>query len=73
MSDQMTPQEFVAKIDWEGGVLDALIYGLKAKDLDDSDPEFKVEWFALEQAWAKFEPKLVGIEAMIARIGEDDD
>lgn len=38
----MTPEEFWAKCDWEGGLLEAVFgYGLDADDLDDSDPELK--------------------------------
>ena len=38
----MTPHEFLDKCQWEGGRLFiGFEYGLRAKDLDDSNPEFK--------------------------------
>ncbi|QNL30823.1 hypothetical protein SEA_ESTES_135 [Mycobacterium phage Estes] len=38
----MTPQEFYSAVEWEGGLCEAVFgYGLKAADLDDSDPELK--------------------------------
>ncbi|WP_195167154.1 hypothetical protein [Mycobacteroides abscessus] len=42
MGDNYTPQEFYAKVEWEGGISDAILgYGLDENDLDDSDPELK--------------------------------
>lgn len=39
----MTPEEFAKKVDWEGGIVDAILdYGMNESDLDDSDPELKV-------------------------------
>ena len=63
--EQMTPQEFVRKVDWEGGVIDALDYGLRAKDMDDSNPAFKAGWQELERLWLDFEPMLRAMETMI--------
>lgn len=37
----MTPQEWLNKARWEGGIYDGFGYGLHASDLDDSDPGFK--------------------------------
>ncbi len=38
----MTPKEFMQKCAWEGGcLLSGFQYGLRASDLDDSDPTFK--------------------------------
>lgn len=37
-----TPKEFYSKVEWEGGISDAILgYGLDENDLDDSDPELK--------------------------------
>lgn len=50
----MTLDEFATKVEWEGGVVDALRYGLKADDLKDDDPralELYEVWEALESAW----------------------
>lgn len=70
---RMTPEEFAAKVQWEGGVLDALEYGLRSTHLDDSNPALKGGWMELETLWMNFEPLLVGVEVLIEQIGEADD
>lgn len=45
----MTEEEFAEKVEIEGDVLDALLYGLKADVLPDG--ELKRTWEMLEQAW----------------------
>lgn len=53
----MTPLELAQKIDWEGGIVDALqYYGLDEMALDDSDPELKSRWDELVREYRKFEP-----------------
>lgn len=47
MSDNMSPSEFEAKIEWEGGPYDAYEYGLRPSDLD-------LEWGSLADAWQNF-------------------
>lgn len=37
----MTPQEWLDKATWEGGLYASFEYGLHASDLNDSDPGFK--------------------------------
>lgn len=46
----MTKEEFATKVDWEGGIQDALDYGLHATDLDDvpENSELRRLWAALE-------------------------
>lgn len=51
MTDFMTVGDFAAKVEWEGGVVDALDYGLKADDLDPDDEASK----PLREAWAEME------------------
>lgn len=47
----MTKEEFAAKVDWEGGVADAVDYGLKASDLPaDAPAKVRAAWAALEDA-----------------------
>ncbi|SHX44341.1 Uncharacterised protein [Mycobacteroides abscessus subsp. massiliense] len=37
-----TPEEFYSRVEWEGGISEAILeYGLTEDDLDDSDPELK--------------------------------
>jgi hypothetical protein len=51
MSDHMTLADFVAKVDWEGGITPSLEYGLRADHLDPNDEESK----PLREAWAALE------------------
>ena len=50
----MNREDFIAKIDWEGGILGALDYGLRSEDCD--DPELKTTWQQLE-TWYNNMPK----------------
>lgn len=36
----MTPQKWLDKAGWAGGIFEGLRYGLTAENLDDSDPGF---------------------------------
>jgi hypothetical protein len=44
------------KIRWEGGLLAALDYGIKARDI--ADPELAALWRRLERAYARMAPLL---------------
>lgn len=41
MTDKMTPQAWLEKAMYEGGMHEGFEYGLRASDIDDSDLEFK--------------------------------
>lgn len=48
----MNGPDFAGKVQWEGGVVDALDYGLKHTDLDiGEDDELRQVWQELEQQW----------------------
>lgn len=47
----MSPFDFASKIDWEGGVMSALDYGLKHDELDPNDPASA----KLREAWKELE------------------
>jgi hypothetical protein len=52
-----SPQEFLDKCAWEGGgIIEGLIYGLTADDLDDSDPVFKSLVRVVEERYKAMEP-----------------
>lgn len=69
----MTPGEFAAKVDWEGGVLDALHYGLRADDIDDSAPDLKRAWFRLQILWSQeIQPLLDVVEVELNKVGGID-
>lgn len=60
--DGMTPQDFLSKVSWEGGVFEALQYGLHEDTLDDSDPDLKENWRELRLAYLDLEGLVQGIE-----------
>lgn len=43
--------DVAGKIDWEGGIFEALEYGIKASDMPESDQELTDAWQALEIAY----------------------
>jgi len=51
----MTPIDLANKIEWEGGILEVIDYGLGPDDLDDSDSGLKFAWVALCRAYPSVE------------------
>lgn len=70
---QMTPSEFIDKVECEGGILEALDYGLRAKDMDDSDPSFKAAWQRLETKFDLMHGDLSEVESMIDCMDGDEE
>lgn len=68
MGKQMSPQEFASRVDWEGGVLGALLYGLRSEDLSNADPALRTAWQSLEVAWDSFQPWLAKVQAQLDEI-----
>ncbi|OQW34538.1 MAG: hypothetical protein A4E20_10990 [Nitrospira sp. SG-bin2] len=61
----MTPEEFAAKVQSEGGICDAFFeYGLNEDDLDDSDPLLK---HLVRQFIRVSEHLYAGLESALAR------
>lgn len=54
---KMTPRDFFAKVEWEGGIDSSLEYGLRSGDMDDSDPKLKEAWATLERLFLDKEGK----------------
>lgn len=65
MPEPMTEEEFVGKIGYEGGIISALEYGLKADDLGDLGSPLAHAWGELQMAWTKLQPKVRAVEALI--------
>lgn len=57
----MTEAQFASKVDWEGGILGALDYGLTHEDLIDQDSELAKAVAALEEAYRP-------VDALAARV-----
>ncbi len=49
--DYLSVDAFAGKVEWEGGIVDALDYGLKHTDLDPNQPDSA----KLREAWARLE------------------
>jgi len=57
MSDRFSSREHLAaKIEWEGGVLEALDYGITTGDMPEGDAELAEAWGKLEAAWKQLSP-----------------
>jgi hypothetical protein len=59
----MTPGEVSYKIDWEGGIFEALDYGLKSSDIEPG--ALRDAWLKLEQAHAKMIPLVDDVEELL--------
>lgn len=59
---KMTKQEFVSKIEWEGGVLAALEYGLRSEDTDDI--ELSILWQKIVDLYSQVKSQLREIESI---------
>lgn len=69
---KMTPEEFAAKVEWEGGVTEALEYGLRENEMDDSDPAFQTAWAVLREQWDIVRPHIDKVEQILETYGEID-
>ena len=59
----MTPEEFCAKIDFEGGVFDALEYGLTEEGL--GDPVLAAAWKRLREKHQDMRADVVLVESAV--------
>ena len=70
----MSVGDFAAKVQWEGGVFDALDYGLKHTHLDPDDEaskELRDAWEALELVWRdQIKPASQRVEELLEDIEE---
>ncbi len=61
----MMPEDFIAKIEWEGGVEAAIEYGLEAKDCD--HPEVADAWQSVLDNYDDYQgarQRWMGVSAM---------
>jgi hypothetical protein len=63
--------DVAAKIGWEGGILEALEYGIKAADMPEGDEELAAAWQALEDAFNAVQPLAATVEELLEAAGED--
>jgi hypothetical protein len=55
MSKFENRQELADKIEWEGGLEDALDYGIKSSDLPESETKLIAAWALMEAAFDELE------------------
>jgi hypothetical protein len=55
MSKFENRQELADKIEWEGGLEDALDYGIKSSDLPESETKLIAAWALMEEAFDELE------------------
>lgn len=71
MSKAMTEKDFAAKIEWEGGIPDALEYGLKSEDCEPG--ELRNAWKDLEDRWKTLQKPMSVVERILAAINSEDE
>lgn len=70
----MTDEEFAAKVDWEGGLYEALFgYGLKSTDLDNQDGVLAQAIRQIESLAPDFYTAMMAVEEILNTITETDD
>ena len=73
MSDKFRSRAAVRdKVEWEGGVMDALDYGIHVADMPDGDEELTAAWQALEDAFNVLQPLADAVEKLLEAAGDDD-
>ncbi len=60
MTTKMTTARLAKKVDWEGGIEDAIRYGIRSAQI--ADPELAEIWRELERLYSQVEPKLRLVE-----------
>jgi hypothetical protein len=60
---RLTAEELAQKIDWEGGTVEALIYGVRETDIEDED--LAHAWEFLRRQWDRFEVELRAWDAIL--------
>jgi hypothetical protein len=57
--------DLLSKIEWEGGVIAALEYGIKTVDMPEGDTELEQAWRKLEDAWNALDPIVDTVEKLV--------
>ena len=64
--EPMTPEDFASKVNWEGGVMDALAYGLKPNDAPEGP--LRDLWTRAYELWEQLDPILEDLVTMLDEI-----
>ena len=74
MSDRFKSRAALAgKIEWEGGVMEALDYGIKTEDMPEGDTELIEAWDRLATAYHELEPLADAVAKLLPEPGDDED
>ena len=66
MSDRFEDREaLAAKIEWEGGLMEALDYGIKTDDMPEGDTELTEAWAKLEASFRETSRLAHAVEKLI--------
>jgi hypothetical protein len=68
-----TDREFAEKVDHEGGIWDALDYGLSADVLADQEGALAQVWRILEGSYDSFKPVIRVLEGQLEALLDADD
>lgn len=60
-----TRAEVAEKVGWEGGIIDAVEYGLTVDDMPEGDTELREAWNALLTAWRGLIPLEEAVERLL--------
>lgn len=67
--EPMTAANFNGKIEWEGGIIEALDYGLKPTDAPEGP--LRDAWTRAYELWQQMEPVISEINALLEAIDEE--
>lgn len=66
MREPMSEEDFAAKIHWEGGIMDALDYGLRSEDVVPGD--LHNLWEELEGYWAQMQSTVYELDDYVGEL-----
>lgn len=71
MTEPMTAADFASKVEWEGGVMEALDYGLKPADAPEGP--IRDAWARLYQLWQQLSPIADEVSRLLDGVERDDE
>jgi hypothetical protein len=72
--EKMTAADFKAKVEWEGGIVEALDYGLKHTHLDGRAPAALYNaWKKLEELYAPLREQMRVVDELLDDLPDEDD
>lgn len=70
MSEPMSAADFAGKVMWEGGITEALDYGLKPEDAPEGP--IRDAWTRAYALWQQMEPVMHEIDSLLEAVEEDE-